>query len=397
VWDGADTEWDVSAWSQTDTTLGDFVDVTCDVLDDGVGLKAGASSADGVVTRWEAATCDFRLVGTAYDPRSGPWAGLLGPGVEVAVRWRTLAADAEWLTAFRGLTDDEGFSYDPKAKVASVAATDGIRVFAAYDGPEQPPIGQGETAAERVARIADMVRWPTDRRDIEPGGVPLKQTTLAEAAWTMLLQVADTDLAHLWINRAGELAYRPQGKVLPQQIVHAWIGCHVDDPPEGATVVTPIQLLGQQPTITRNVVSISRQARDETDEAATVTLVDDSSVARYFPHTYERTDLIHTEDAWSTRVAEAILAASAWPSAAPESVELDSNADPAATALLLGLEPSLTVVVDDGESQWICEPAGWEVAVRRNGIHGTIQLLDVSSYYGATWDNAAWDETRWGW
>ena len=85
VWDSA--AWDVNTWSQTDTSLGDWVDVTCEVLD-GFELGAGATSVDGVVTRWEAATCALTLKGAQFNPRTGPYAGLMGPGLPIRVRWR---------------------------------------------------------------------------------------------------------------------------------------------------------------------------------------------------------------------------------------------------------------------------------------------------------------------
>ena len=389
VWDSG--TFDFNVWVAPDTSMGGWLDVTC--LVDRVRLAAG-SSADGVVTRWEAQTCSFTILGETFDPRSGPYAGILGPGVPVRVRWR-VTGNPDWLTTFTGYIDDGGFTYDPKAKTAAVAATDGTRIFAAYDGLEQSPQGANETAAQRVTRIADMVGWPADQRDIQPGGVALQPTTLAQEAWSMLLAVADTDLGILWLNRAGKLAYRPQGKVLPQRQLAAIIGCGIQ-PPAGVSAIEPLTIHGQQPNVTRNIVSVSRQA-PEGGEAATVTLRDERSVARFLAHSYQRTDLLHVDDAWSTTVAEAILMASAWPSTAPESAELSSRADPKATVLLLGLEPSLSVQVTDGVGTWLCEPSGWDVEISRREVAGTIQLLDISTWYGSAWDSGAWDIATWGW
>jgi hypothetical protein len=393
VWDSG--TWDYNTWQETDTTLGDWTDVTCEVVN---GLHLGAGSGpDGVVTRWEAQTCAFELYGEVWNPRTGPYVGLLGPGLPVRVRWKVTGQDdTAWVTCFTGFTDDAGFTYDPKTKRAKVAATDGTRIFVAYDGVEQSPIGLNETAAQRVTRIADMVGWPAGARDIQAGGVALQATTLAQSAWTLLLAVADTDLALLWLNRAGYLAYRPQGKVLPQRTVAAIIGCHVT-PPSGTTAITPVNIHGQEPTITRNIVSISRQAKDSTDTPATATVRDEPSISRFLPHQYQRTDLLHTDDAWSTTVAEAVLMSSAWPSTAPDLVELSSQADLASSALLLGLEPSLSVQVTEDGTVWLCEPSGWEIDITRQEIKGSISLLDVTDWYGSAWDGAdGWDIAKWG-
>lgn len=396
TWDAS--TWDYNTWQETDTPLGNWTDVTCDVIEP-VTVGSG-SSPDGVVTRWEAQTCTFTMSGSLYDPRSGPYVGLLGPALPVRVRWKpTGTDDTAWLTTFTGQSDDDGFTYDPKTQLAQVAATDATRVFAAFNGIAQSPIGAGETAAQRVSRIADMVGWPTVNRDITAGGVTVQATTLADAAWTMLLTVADTDLALLWINRAGQLAYRPEGKVTPSRKVSAIVGC-VPDPGDGTIVIDPVNITGQQPTVTRNIVSISRQAASDTDTPSTVTVRDDPSVARFLAHSYERTDLIHTDDSWSPVVAQAVLMSSAWPSTSPASVDLSSRADVAASALLLSLEPSLSIDVSDGVNTWECEPAGWQVVITRGEIAGTIDLVDVSAWYGAGWDDTStdqgWDESSWG-
>jgi hypothetical protein len=385
VWDSG--SWDYSRWQQPDTTLGNWVDVTCDTAD-GFTMGAGASSADGIVTRWEAATVALTLIGDQWDPRSGPYADVLGASIQARIRWR-VAGDTTWITTFLGFVDENGFTYDPKTKRAQVACTDGTRILNGFDGLEQPPIGAGETAAQRVARIADYVGWPAGQRDITAGGVTVQATTLADNAWTMLLTVADTDLALLWVDRAGNLAYRPEGKVTPAPAVAAVITC--GDVPAGTTKVRPVTIDGQQAHITRNIVAVSATGGIQ------VTMRDDASVALYWPHTYERTDLIHTDDTWSQKVAYALLLVGAYPTNCPDTARLDSLTDAGAAALLLGLEPDMTIAVEDLDGgRWLCEPAGWSVTVGRDGISGDIHLLDVSQWLGATWDIDSWDHGRWG-
>ena len=87
---------------------------------------------------------------------------------------------------------------------------------------------------------------------------------------------------------------------------------------------------------------------------------------------------------------------SAWPATAPASVSLSSRADLAATALLLALRPSLSIEVYDGAQAWQMEPAGWQVTVDRGEVSGTIDLVDVSMWYGSAWDDAAWEVGQWG-
>ena len=393
VWDTG--KFDIAYWAQTDTSLGDWVDVTCDAQVP-FELHAGTDRSDGVVTRWEAATTGLTLYGDAYNPRSGPYTGLLGPGLPVRIRYRKTGSST-WLPAFNGYVDDDGFTWtEPAGHVgrAQVAATDGTRILNAADLMARTPVGAGETAAQRVTRIADAVVWPADRRNITAGGVAVRSTDLSGNAWSQLLLVADTDLAHLWIDAAGVLRYVPQGRVSPQQAPVAYIGCGA--PPPGLPAIPPVSIVGQQPTVVRNVANIQRSVDDGAPAGAQVTLTDDRSVSRYLRRPYTRTDLVHTTDAYSTTIAQAVLTSGAWPAFAPQSVQITSRAAAAAGPLLLALEPDLSLLVEDLDgTRWTCQPTGWSVQVGRDEIRGTIGLVDVSQFVGDQWDTAAWDNSKW--
>ena len=274
VWDTG--TWDTNVWAQTDTELGDWVDVTCNV-EVPFEMHAGTDRADGVVTRWEAATTALTLHGDAFNPRSGPYAGLLGPGLPVRIRWRPTGAP-DWRPGFSGYVDDDGFTWTkPAGHVGSahVAATDGTRILNAADLMKRAPVGAGETASARVTRIADAVQWPTDQRGIQPGGVTVRSTTLDGSAWSQLLLVADTDLAHLWIDGAGVLRYVPQGRVLPARQPTASITCVAGNP--GIPAFPPVSITGQQPTVIRNVANIQRSVEDRAAAAPVATVSDDQS------------------------------------------------------------------------------------------------------------------------
>ena len=410
VWDTS--RWDDAVWAETDTSLGDWVDVSCQVKD-GISLGAGASDADGVVTRWEAATFAFTLLGAEFDPWSGPWAGIIGPSVPVRLRWRTSpgltsvvdelglapAVDsAGWSIAFIGYVDDGGYHYQPDPNpnlcLAQVQAVDHTTVLASFDGLEQIPAGSGETASARVIRVLDNARWPAADRDITAGGVLLKDTTLANTAWTELLAVADTDLALLWVNRAGQLAYRPTGRVgSGQQLTAVLVVC----PDDAAGGIQVVDLERANPNPTRNIVSISRQVNTGQPEASTATISDQASVARYRARRYGRTDLLHLSDAWSTTVAQTILLSCAWPSDAPRRVELDCRlGDARVPGLLLALEPIHAFTLTDGTSTWRVGPVGWAIDIDRAHIGGQVALDDWTRWTGGVWDSALWDQNRWG-
>jgi PKD repeat protein len=161
--------------------------------------------------------------------------------------------------------------------------------------------------------------------------------------------------------------------------------------------VQVVTIGGAQFADIRNIVSVSRQAEDGANEAATVTVRDEASAARYLRRSYARTDLQHQDDNWSATVANAILASSAWPSRAPREAELSSRlGDPDTPALLLGLEPDHTFDVEDTAGVlWREGCMGWQVTVGTKSIDGTIQLTDVGRWVGGRWDSGVWDTDRW--
>ena len=393
--------WDLNVWAQTDTTLGDWVDVTCKVID-GLGLKAGSNQTDGVTLHWEAATCSFTLLGEDWDPWNGPYRGLLGPWTPVRVRWRQ-TGDVDWQTAFLGAIQNGGYSWEPAPpgglSQAHVLAADSTSLLAMFKSVQQSWQGSGETAAQRVTRILDAARWAANLRDVTAGGVTLLPTDLADEAWNMLLAVADTDLALMWVRRDGRLAYRPQGRVgeglhmqsrlavcpqTPDDIQVATLGRAADD-------------------VVRNWVDVSHAKDGTLDSTApnppVVTMTDESSVARFYPHRYSRTDLLHDVDSWSTTVAQVLLMVGAWPTGAPAEIVLASQmGDPRVPGLLLSIEPDATFdVLDPDRRVWRMGCTGWEVEVRYATITGTLTTADETLWVGDQWDNnPGWDHSRFG-
>jgi len=163
------------------------------------------------------------------------------------------------------------------------------------------------------------------------------------------------------------------------------------------TEIQVVTIGGAQFADIRNIVSVSRQKEEGGPDAATVTVRDDASAARYFRRAYSRTDLQHQSDAWSTTVANAILASSAWPSRAPSEAVLSSVVgDVNAAALLLTLEPEMTFDVEDTAGElWREGCIGWHVTAGRHRIDGTIHLIDMTKWVGAHWDSALWDDGNW--
>lgn len=384
--------WGIDRWGTSDTSLGDWVDVTCDVLD-GLGLSASSNTDDGVSRRWESSSASFTLDGSVWDPWNGPHQGIVGDRTPVRVSWRMTGATV-WVRAFTGFIATRGYSWDADEQQASVACVDGTSILVASDAPATTAQGSGETAAARVARIASAALWPGGT-DITAGGSTLVPTTLDDPAWTELLGVADTDLALLWIRRDGRLAFRPRGRVGPgQRLSGRLVVC-----PDLVDDVQVVTLGRAQPSVNRNRVWVSHRKAVDTDPDAPVVYAEDrQSVARFQAHDFRAVDLWHNNDAWSATVAQMTLGAGAWPSAAPGVIALDSvTDDDRVPVLLLTIEPDMTFdVVDDGGRVWREAVVGWNVTVSFADILGTFDVEDVSRWSApGVWGTSKWGIDRW--
>ena len=201
----------------------------------------------------------------------------------------------------------------------------------------------------------------------------------------------------LWVNRAGVLAYRPRGRVgQGVRLSGRLVVCE-----QVANDVEVMTMGANQPTASRNRVTVARR-KDESvpgDTPVVLTLEDRESIARFQAHDFKRTDLWHTDDAWSTTLAQALVVGGAWPSPAPGQALLDSvTGDELVPVILLTLEPDMTFdVVDDGGRTYREAVVGWDVQVSYAGIEGVLHLEDVTRWTSlGHWGTAIWGTSLWG-
>ena len=185
-------------------------------------------------------------------------------------------------TLFGGYADTWApqWAADSDDRFTQLTATDGVKILAAFDTNATNPVGNGETASERVTRILDHALWPSDQRNITPGGVPLIGTNHAQPAWTELLLAADSDLGYVYLAPDGRLTYVP-GEVVRDRLGDDAVvafGCDGWDIITEATAGFDIARL-------RNIVSgqVGNRLRTDANEA---------SIARYRAKSYKRTDLL---------------------------------------------------------------------------------------------------------
>jgi hypothetical protein len=392
IWDSS--AFDYAVWGQDDTSLGDWVDVTCDVSE--ITLTGGADAPDGVVTAIRATTGGLTLHGDEWNPWASPWGDMLGPDVAVRIRWRH-AGDTTWLPMFYGVTD--GWPYDRDTKIAAVPILDATGYLANLKlGELGMPVGNGESVSARIGRVLDAARWPAARRDIPSDrALQVAATVLGDMAWSLVATAADTDLGLVFCTRAGLVTYRPVAQL--GQWSPVILTPHLTDEDTGAPDdLCVVNYTRADPQVVRNDVTIARAANPSVanDTPVPYHATNDGSVQRFGSKTYERTDLIHASDSWSQTVASVILDNDSFPAPHPQTAELDVRTDFRVADLLLSGEVSQAIHARDGGNEFLCIIVGYNVALTRAGLSGALILQDVTAWQAGGWDSALWDEGRWG-
>lgn len=317
---------DFSATAETsnlyfdDTTLGLFDARTFAAATEGVNIGAyvrsgsvttGAQRVDGPLVRFDAghATVVLDNRDRRFDPMN-----LSGPYVAAGVSQVTPMRKVQIITdgglyLFTGYVDSWTLDYPATGNDATVtlSATDGTKVLAAFDGPEQASQGAGETTRTRLERIADHVRFPAENastgfRTSSDGATLCQATTLASNAWTEMLLTADTEMGFLYFDPRGLLSLRSRHYVYTYEFGGvAGLFATFGDGGGSEIPYTAIDITYDDQQIF-NDISIARTGGTAQSAENTV------SQTQYLTHTYGRTDLVHQTDAESQLYADQVLA-----------------------------------------------------------------------------------------
>jgi hypothetical protein len=291
-----------------------WVDLSCDVTD--VGISGGASTAQGIFSKSDAATVTVTIADPTgiYDPLNpaGPFSygsrSRLVPGVPVEVWCEVVNGDDGTWThhdLFTGTADSwqQDWTPHPWDRQTILIATDATKTFARFDRPEVAPQGAGDTVGARIHRIVNYFGW-TDGSILDPPGgstVTLLATTLAQSAWELLNRATDDELGYIYFTPSGDLRWLNRSTWTTPVAEHITLGCDV-----GYDVLldaTPSALDRQ----IRNAIYAARVG------GTTRTAISQSSIDRYGRYDYTRTDLGLADDAQAGSWAAAVLELYAFP------------------------------------------------------------------------------------
>ncbi|HKY67412.1 MAG TPA: hypothetical protein VJM49_13615 [Acidimicrobiales bacterium] len=295
VWDQG--RWDQDRWDAID--YDNFIDVSCDCS--GVSIERGRSDP---LAHAAPGRCSFELDNPTgvYSPwntidAAGADMGrpVLGPDTPVRVATSTGPL-------FTGFVRTVVEADDGGESTVALTCTDALSFLGDANGLEQASQGGGEAAGARLARIMNQAALPAlVDRDLDTGVTTLQATTLAKAALEEAWLTADSDGGTLWCTPGGVIRYVDPAGVQAPEFAEP-IATFTDDPTRTPGLCPISFTITADRDAVKNVVSVARVG------GTSQTVTDPVSVARHGARTTQRTDLIHQADAWSTTVAEFMLA-----------------------------------------------------------------------------------------
>jgi len=282
--------------------------VWTDVTDDVVGpvrCQRGSQQGSVPTLRYDGGSISFELDNQdgRYDPAntSGPFYPQLKPGVAVRLR----VESDNWIygpwTVFTGVVSSWQPRYPAGDLISTVeiAGEDNVALFARADLPAlDTAVGAGESATDRLDRIADRIGWPAAKRHYETSSgsiATMQATTMAQPAWTEMLLTADSDCGFVWFDQVGTLRYTG-----PAQIpAGVFIEFDMDSPSSMAYYDEFEPRFDLEEVF--NAANIARVG------GHTVSAVDETGVAESGLRAYTRTDLICETDDQCDRVAQWVV------------------------------------------------------------------------------------------
>ncbi len=267
----------------------------------------------------------------ALDPSnvSSPYHAQLFPMVPVRIRVVDPTSGTIY-PVWRGFVDSFANTYPGfgKDSIATIAATDGFKVIAAYEasGPNTLT-GTGEDAGARITRIANNISWSLSDRDINTGYTLLQGTPLGDQALTEMQGVEQSELGYLYIGKDGRLTFRQRHSRITDtrsSVVQAAFG--------GSGFDYADITFAYDDLLIRN--SISGQVLGGIAQ----TIQNSVSVAKYLAHSYNATGLWLQDDPsaaeWAAWVAQQFLN----PELRVESITVLPQKDDTYWPVVLGLE-----------------------------------------------------------
>ena len=344
--------------------LADSVTVTADVSDtvQVVNIQRGRNALSDV---FQTGTCSVVIADQegAFNPNNtaSPYYGLIQPLRKITITG-TDPSTGDIYAMFAGYTT--GFNYQQSRDVGIVSTTtitavDGFRLANLATLTTVAGSAAGDLASTRITQILDAIAWPASMRDIDISATTVQANPTATAtALAKLQQCTDSEYGALYIDPSGNMVF--QNRAFTSSSIASAATIFSDD---GTGIpYSQVKFLFNDDLV-YNSGSVTRiGGTAQTSENA-------ASIALYFKHSYNRTDLIMQTDAVALDYVRAYIASRQATTVRTDQLSLNLN-----TTSTAGVTAALELDYFDPITVKSTQPA----ATGTSTLDKTLQIFGVS-------------------
>lgn len=344
--------------------LADSATITADVSDtvQAININRGRNALSDV---FQTGTCSVVIADQdgAFNPNNtaSPYYGLIQPLRKITITATDPSTGLVW-AMFAGYTT--GFNYQQSRDVGIVSTTtitavDGFRLANLATLTTVSGSAAGDLASTRISQILDAISWPASMRDIDTAATTVQANpTTSATALAKLQQATDSEYGAIYIDASGNMVF--QNRAFTSSSIGGTATIFSDD---GTGIpYSQVKFLFNDDLV-YNSGSVTRiGGTAQTSENA-------ASVALYFKHSYNRTDLIMQTDAVALDYVRAYIASRQATTTRTDMLSLNLN-----TTSTAGVTAALQLDYFDPIKVKSTQPA----ATGTSTLDKTLQIFGVS-------------------
>ena len=312
--------------------LADTAAVIVDVSDQisSIQIKRGRNpQAD----QFQTGTLSFRIVDQQGDfnplNTSGPYYGLLNPMVKIQINAVSLSVTyplySGFITSFTTTSPTQALD---DVVYTMIDAVDAFRLAQMAQITTVAGSTAGDLSGTRINQILDEIAWPASMRDVDAGQTTVQaNSNNAATALNSMQKIELAEYGALYVDASGSFVFQDRsvtaGSIAAAPTVFA-------DDGSGIPYFNAVWRLDD--TLVYNSASITR-----TGGAAQVA-TNAASIAKYFAHSYNQTNMMMQTDAVALDYALAYCASRAETSTRCDAITLDLYREDYAAGILAAME-----------------------------------------------------------
>jgi hypothetical protein len=326
----------------SDTTVIPVVDLTPNVYN--ISISRGRNIMRDT---YEAGNATIRVLdpNSDFNPQNtaSPYFGKLAPLRKIRVS-ATTATTSSWL--FSGYVQDYKYTYPQGQETGyvDIIATDAFRLFNMANVQTIPDTAAGQTTSTRIGKILDYIEFPSSMRSISTGlSTCIADPATARTSLEAMKNAEFSEVGALYMDAEGTAVFKNRTEVVES----------IGTTPIQFNQTTGIPYKNLQfafdDKLIINDVTFKRYGAGTTQE-----VFDNDSIAKYFPHSLNRPDLVAETDDIVLNVAREYVATRKETTIRIDAMTVDLLDTAVPTDTMIGLEyfdnVEITNVQPDGST-----------------------------------------------